>query len=47
MLQDMDISQKNMKRVAMTWFHVYGEIIQVFNPSNLNKSALERQVRLP
>jgi hypothetical protein len=46
MPQDTGISQKNTKRVVMTWFHAYGEIIQMFNQLTLSRDALERQVRL-
>jgi hypothetical protein len=45
MPQVTDISQKNMKRVVMTWFHAYGEIIQMLNLLDLNNVALEIQVR--
>jgi hypothetical protein len=45
MLLDMDIFLKNTIKDVMTWFHVYGEIIQMLNPLNLNNVVLIIRVR--
>jgi hypothetical protein len=46
MLRDTGISQKNMRKVAMTWSLVYGAIILMLDQLTLNRDVLEEQVRL-
>ncbi|NBO71877.1 MAG: hypothetical protein EBU66_14905 [Bacteroidetes bacterium] len=42
---DTGISQKNMKKAVMTWYLVFGEIIQMLDQLNLKNDVLVRQVR--
>jgi len=42
---DMGIFLINMIKGVMTWYLVYGEIIQMLYQSNLNRDVLVKQVR--